>query len=44
VYKRQAKPALAGDWVPVAQLGSAGLPTLFEKAAVLARANMDVVA
>lgn len=39
-----AKPALAGDWVPVAQLGSVGLPTLFEKAAVLARANMDVVA
>ena len=39
-----AKPALAGDWVPVAQMASAGLPTLFEKAAVLARARMDEVA
>jgi A/G-specific adenine glycosylase len=39
-----AKPALAGDWLPVAQMASAGLPTLFEKAAVLARARMDEVA
>ena len=39
-----AKPALAGDWLSVALLGSAGLPTLFEKAAVLARARMDEVA
>ena len=38
------KPSLAGDWVPVAQLAGAGLPTLFEKAAVLARARMDEVA
>ena len=36
-----AKAALAGDWLPVAQLGNAGLPTLFEKAATLARARMD---
>ncbi|MEY2885134.1 MAG: putative A/G-specific adenine glycosylase, partial [Pseudomonadota bacterium] len=27
------KPALAGDWIPIAQLDGAGLPTLFEKAA-----------
>jgi A/G-specific adenine glycosylase len=39
-----AKPALAGEWLPVAQLMSGGLPTLFEKAAVLARARMDEVA
>ena len=39
-----AKPALAGDWFPVAQMNSAGLPTLFEKAAILARARMDEMA
>jgi A/G-specific adenine glycosylase len=39
-----AKPALAGDWLAVAQLDGAGLPTLFDKAATLARACMDEVA
>jgi A/G-specific adenine glycosylase len=38
------KPPLAGDWLPVAQLDGAGLPTLFDKAAILARARMDEVA
>lgn len=38
------KPALAGDWVAIAQLDGAGLPTLFEKAAHLARARMDEIA
>jgi A/G-specific adenine glycosylase len=39
-----AKPALAGDWLSIAQLDLAGLPTLFDKAAILARARMDEVA
>ena len=39
-----AKPALAGDWLDVAQLDGAGLPTLFDKAAILARARMDEIA
>jgi len=36
-----SKPPLAGDWVAIAQLDGAGLPTLFGKAAILARARMD---
>ena len=39
-----AKPALAGDWLDIAQLDGAGLPTLFDKAAILARARMDEIA
>lgn len=35
------KPPLAGDWLGIAQLDGAGLPTLFDKAAILARARMD---
>ncbi|MBC7504373.1 MAG: A/G-specific adenine glycosylase [Sandarakinorhabdus sp.] len=31
------KPALPGDWLPISQLDAAGLPTLFHKAATLAR-------
>ncbi len=33
-----AKPALAGDWQNVDEMGEVGLPTLFQKAATLARA------
>ena len=32
------KPPLPGDWLPISQLDAAGLPTLFHKAATLARA------
>jgi A/G-specific adenine glycosylase len=39
-----AKPALAGDWLPIAQLDGAGLPTLFDKAAHMARARMEEAA
>jgi A/G-specific adenine glycosylase len=35
------RPGLAGMWLPVAQLDGAGLPTLFQKAASLARARID---
>lgn len=35
------RPGLAGAWLPVAQLDGAGLPTLFHKAAHLARARTD---
>jgi A/G-specific adenine glycosylase len=38
------RPPLAGDWLPIAQLDGAGLPTLFDKAATLARARMDDIA
>ncbi|PZN93657.1 MAG: A/G-specific adenine glycosylase [Alphaproteobacteria bacterium] len=34
-----AKPALAGDWLNVDDVATAGLPTLFQKAAMLARAT-----
>ena len=34
-----ARPALAGDWIAVAHIGAAGLPTLFDKAARLALAQ-----
>jgi A/G-specific adenine glycosylase len=37
----KARPGLAGSWLPVAQLDGAGLPTLFQKAASLARARID---
>lgn len=33
------KPALEGEWLPISQLDAAGLPTLFAKAATLARAR-----
>jgi A/G-specific adenine glycosylase len=33
------KPQLAGDWWSVKEIGDAGLPTLFQKAAVLAMAH-----
>ena len=36
------KPALAGEWLDVKDIESAGLPTLFLKAATLARANFTV--
>ena len=39
-----AKPALAGDWLDIAQLDGAGLPTLFAKAAALARACTSEIA
>ena len=32
-------PAVAGDWWPIAAIGSAGLPTVFEKATILALAT-----
>jgi A/G-specific adenine glycosylase len=32
-------PPLAGDWWPIADIGAAGLPTLFEKATILVRAT-----
>jgi A/G-specific adenine glycosylase len=35
------RPGLAGLWLPVAELDGAGLPTLFQKAASLARARID---
>ncbi|NJC08159.1 A/G-specific adenine glycosylase [Polymorphobacter fuscus] len=35
------RPALDGDWLPISQLDGAGLPTLFAKAAVLARSQPD---
>ena len=35
-----ARPALAGDWVNVEEVLVAGLPTLFQKAATLARAQL----
>jgi A/G-specific adenine glycosylase len=34
-----AKPALAGDWQNVDEMGDVGLPTVFRKAATLARAT-----
>ena len=34
-----ARPALAGEWVVVDEIDRAGLPTLFQKAATLARAH-----
>ena len=38
------KPALAGEWLPISQLDGAGLPTLFGKAATLARARLSETA
>ena len=35
------RPAIAGDWWPIAALNGAGLPTLFEKATILARAQPE---
>ncbi|MFZ4688093.1 MAG: A/G-specific adenine glycosylase [Polymorphobacter sp.] len=39
-----AKPDLAGDWLVVDEISGAGLPTLFDKAAVLARAQFSEAA
>jgi A/G-specific adenine glycosylase len=39
-----AKPRLAGEWLSVDDVADAGLPTLFQKAAVLARAQFGAIA